>query len=346
MKKTKFLLSLLLFPLLAGAQESSAPEWLNMHFEVRGDYQREYVDGETIKGNSGFKGKFFNIIINGTIAEKWTYSYRQRLNKPNKDATFFDATDWLHLTYSPTTRWQFSAGKQVVGIGGFEYDRAPIDILFGSEYWANIPCYRWGVSAAHIFPKGNDKLMFQVCTSPFDQSGNDMYAYNLLWSGRHEWFTSLYSINLLECQPGKYITYLTLGNQFQIGNACLQLDLMNRATDEHAFFFKDCSVIAELSYLFGQQVNVFGKVSYDVNRTRSTADLCVMPGTEITRIGGGVEYFPLKGSRNLRFHASGGYSFGTNSNLNGSLQDNQAFFNLGIKWRIDLIDTARKVLKI
>ena len=55
-------------------------ELLKLQAETRIDYQREYVDGRSIHSNSGFKGKYLNVIISGTIAKQFSYSYRQRLN--------------------------------------------------------------------------------------------------------------------------------------------------------------------------------------------------------------------------------------------------------------------------
>ena len=72
---------------------------VNLQVETRIDYQREYLDGDAVKSNSGFKGKYLNVILNGNINDHWSYSYRQRLNKGHADQSFFDATDWIHLTY-------------------------------------------------------------------------------------------------------------------------------------------------------------------------------------------------------------------------------------------------------
>lgn len=71
---------------------------------------------------------------------------RHRLNKKNNDASFFDATDWLYLAYRKDN-WELSAGKQVVAIGGYEYDAAPIDLYFcsggGTIYLAIAGVVQW-----------------------------------------------------------------------------------------------------------------------------------------------------------------------------------------------------------
>lgn len=343
MKKLFVTLCMALCVVCVAAQEKS---WVNMQLETRFDYQREYLDGDAVKANSGFKGKYLNVTLNGSINERWSYSYRQRLNKAHSDQSFFDATDWLHLTYKLDDNWSFNAGKQVVGIGGYEYDRAPIDLYFCSEYWNNIPCYQLGVSTTYTTNKGNDSFMFQFCESPFNFNNEDLYAYNLMWYGSHGWYNAIWSLNAQEYASGHFIYYIALGNEFRLGNAKLQLDFMNRATNDHAFFLKDCSVMGELSYLINNKVNVFGRMSYDVNNTNSVGDMCVLPGTEMTRLGAGVEFYPLEeGNRNLRFHAYFCQSFGKNSNPAGTMLPEQTLVDVGVKWKMDILSLTNKIFK-
>lgn len=309
----------------------------NLRLEARADYQREYVDGSEVEDNCGFKGKFLNIRMDGKLGNGFSYSYRQRLNKPNKDASFFDATDWINLTYS-TGAWSFGGGKQVVAIGGYEYDAAPIDLYFCSEYWHHIPCYQVGVSAAYTIGGGSDKFMVQVCQSPWRANAGDMYAYNLMWCASYSNFSTLCSVNMMEVYPGKYINYIALGTELQVGECKLRLDLMNRASDEHAFWGKDISVVGEAEWLPNEHLTLFAKATYDVNNTDGSLDLCVLPGTEITRVGAGVEYYPMKnGSKDVRLHANACYTFGKNGNLAGALIDKQTLVDVGLTWRIDLL---------
>ena len=308
----------------------------NLGMETRLDYQREYIDEEAVKDNCGFKGKYLNIRIDGQLNDKFSYSYRQRLNKGHADASYFDATDWIYLKYQANNNWGFTAGKQVVAIGGYEYDRAPIDIYFASEYWNNIRCYALGVNAIYTFNEGNDQVQAQICESPFIQPGEDMYAYNLIWYGSHGWFNTIYSVNMIENAPGEFINYITLGNKFNVGDFSLELDLMNRAVENQTFFFKDFSVMGELSYAPNDKFNVFAKATYDVNNSDNSGDFCVFPGTEITRIGAGFEYFPLA-DKSVRLHAYFCQNFGDNGNPSGALLDKQTIASVGLKWKMNLL---------
>lgn len=334
------LMALISVPALA--QES---EIMNLQFEVRADYMQEYQNGSKIHGNSGFKGKYLNIRMDGNITDGLSYSFRHRLNRLNSDESFFNATDWITLSYT-RSNWGFSAGKQVVAIGGYEYDRAPIDLYFCSEYWNNIACYQFGVSSTYTTDKGNDMFMLQFCQSPFRKNtlnteGREMFAYNFMWYGNHDFFSTMYSINMIEFLPGRFINYIALGNQFTFGDCRLQLDIMNRATDMKEFIGRDMSIMTEFVWKACEQLNVIAKFTYDVNNTRSEGDLCVAPGTDIFRAGAALEYFPLKTYKDLRLHLNCCHTDGK-SPASAVLRPRQTIVDAGITWKVGLLNIRNK----
>jgi hypothetical protein len=312
---------------------------INLKVEARVDYTREYDDGSINDGATGFKGRYLNVALNGNINKNFSYSWRQRLNKYSSDATFFDATDWVYLSYHPNQNWELSAGKQIVWIGGYEYDKAPIDVYRASEFWNNVACYQMGGSVAYNITPGKDQLLFQVCESPFRKMDNsNMYAYNLMWNGHHGLFSSIYSVNMLEYQKDHYISYISLGNMFRFGKFTVTVDLMNRATSHQAYFFKDFTVIGEADYRINNNFNIFLKGTYDKNSTDNNGDYLVMSGTDMKMLGGGVEYFPLKNSRHdVRLHAYYFYSWGDNGNPDGTLKNKSSYLDLGLTWRVNLL---------
>lgn len=313
-----------------------------LRIEARLDYQRLWDDGETVNSGSGFMGKFINIRLDGNITDNLSYSWRQRLNKGHDDRTFFDATDWVYLQWK-TGNWTIAGGKQVVAIGGWEYDRAPIDLYSCSVFWNNIPCYQIGGSVAYNVTPA-DKLLFQFCESPFFTPDNrNMYAYNLYWSGSHGIFSPLWSVNLLEYTPGHYINYIALGNKFTVGNVSLELDLMNRAASHQAFFFKDCSVMGELAWRPAPRWRLHAKMTYDVNHSGTGADVLVREGTELKMAGAGVEFYPFdKKLGTLRFHANAYYSWGRNSNSADLMHNKTCVLDLGVKWDMNILSLKRK----
>jgi len=327
------------------AMSAQNNELITLRIETRLDYTQEYIQGDKINDNSGFKGKYLNIRMDGTVAEGLTYSYRQRLNKPNGIASFFDATDWITLTYTKSN-WSLSTGKQVVGIGGFEYDGAPIDLYFCSEYWNNIPCYKIGVSGAYTTDDLNDKFMIQLCESPFrtnthNVSNKEMFAYNAMWYGSHDFFSSIWSVNMIEYLPGKFINYIALGNKFAFGDFTIDLDIMNRAVNVKEFLGKDMSVIGQFKWSPSPRLNIFAKFTHDFNDSKEAGDWCVLPGTRITRVGGGLEYFPIKGTTDLRLHLNCCYTNGINTSPSGALQPDQTIIDAGVTWRMNMLKIKR-----
>ena len=332
----------MLIPAFMQAQDNGL---VNLRIEARLDYMQEYLQGNPVNDNSGFKGRYLNIRMDGQISDHFSYSYRQRLNKPNNSITFFDATDWIHLTYT-NRNWSITAGKLVVGIGGYEYDVAPIDLYIYSEYWGNIPCYRVGVSGAYTTDDEKDKFMLQFCESPFrghqlNTDNRQMFAYNAVWYGSHDTFSSIWSVNMLEYLPGKFMNYIALGNRFTFGDFQLDLDIMNRAVSTRNFLGKDMSVMSKFMWTPSENLNLFLVATHDFNHADEIGDWSVLPGTEITRVGAGLEYFPIKNSKDVRLHMACSYADGVNSSPAGLVLPKQTVFDAGVTWKMDMLKIKR-----
>lgn len=323
--------------------ESAHGELLNLNLRARASWHGDWHASEMDNDQSGFKGEYLMLRLDGEIIPGLTYSWRQRFNKSVIDGHFFDATDWININYA-VKGWHFSAGKQVVAIGGWEYDRNPVDLFGCSVFWQNIPCYQFGVSASYDITS-RDNLLFQVSQGLWHKSGmNNVYGYNLMWNGHHGPLTTIWSANLIEYAKGRYISYLALGNKVHVGPFSLELDLMNRAAAHQTFFFRDVSIMGELAYLTPNgRWRAHAKVTYDVNHTDTHADLTVLPGTELTMVGGGVEFFPLKKKRtSLRLHANCYYSWGHNTNEADVMQSKTTLLNIGVTWDMNIFKLHRK----
>lgn len=338
---TTLLLALTTFGSLF-AEEQNEQKILKLDIDVRADFQYDAIEDHTIDSETGFRGKYLVIRADGEIIPGLTYSWRQRLNKMHSDQGFFDATDWVYLNYQ-TGKWNFQAGKEVVAIGGYEYDRAPINLYGCSVFWNNVPCYDLGVSVGYDVTK-SDRITLQTVQSPFFTPENrNMYAYNVMWTGNHGIFSSIWSANMIEYAKGRFINYIALGNRFDVGKWSLELDLMNRAASHQTFLFKDCSVMGELSYTPTSRWKVFGKVTYDVNHSGTGADFTVANGTELTMAGMGAEFYPLRKNRHtLRVHAAAFYSWGKNTIASNLMQDNTTFLSVGLTWNMNLLNISKK----
>lgn len=333
----------------AGAQEGRArrmskyegPEVLKFSLEGRFGWQMFRMDEVTDDDRTGFRGDFFNLRLDARLYKGLSFSWRQRLNITS-ERNFWNSTDWMVLNYAPNKDWLISAGKQVVAIGGYEYDRAPIDMYnSNSEYWNHIGCYQFGASVAYNFCE-NDRLTFQFSNSPFRThiGSNNTYGFSLMWNGRHGIWETIWSLNAFQCTEGRWMNYIALGNKFNFipKRLWLELDYVNRVSSRQAFLFEDCSVIAEMSGKPHSTMRLFAKYTYDVNNTGTDADCYVFDGTEMHGVSGGIEYEPFKKHPEvLRLFAAGGYSWGVNTNPGGAMLDDQVIFNVGAKVNLDVL---------
>lgn len=329
--------SIVLAALFSCAIAASAQVKLDkLQVQTRADHQSVVYDGDVM---SGFSGKYFNVQLAGGAGEHLSFSYRQRLTKSVVSSSYWDATDWAWVGWDFSDKWGVTAGKQVVAIGGYEYDRAPINLYQCSEFWNNIACYQFGVNVIYR-PSANATLTFQVCQSPNRTAADGMYAYNLIWYGNYGWWSPIWSVNMIESQPGRYIQYLSLGNRFELGNDfALELDLMNR-TAAGCNIVGDFSIMSELSYHPTDKINAFAKYTYDRNEDNSLG-FCVLPGTSISRTGAGVEYYPVRDNNILRLHAQTGYAAGKNGNPLGTIRNGDFFFDMGVTFFLDLLNIVR-----
>lgn len=317
---------------------------VSLRFEARADYQRSYLGADLLKNETGFRGNVVNFVLDGTLSDKFGYRYRHRLNSFNVDKAFFDAVDMLYLEYKPTQNLQLKLGKWIVFVGGWEFEPAPIDVYQLGEFTYHFPCYQWGITMSYSLPSLQDQLHLQICQSPYRQAygaeygiDQDMYAINLAWTARHGFFEPLWSINFMEYAPRKFINYISLGNRFYISDKLrLDVDVMNRADQSDGFLFSNYSLFGQLAYQPNEALNIFAKGSYDHNSSGRNPDHCLFDGTDIGRVGLGVEFFPLRNS-DLRLHAIWNYSFGDNPNPNAVLWDKMNVVNVGVTWRMPVI---------
>lgn len=327
------------------AQQQEPHSWLHTaQVEIRTDWQQDHIDGEKNDANSGFKGRYINLILKGNLSDKVSYAYRQRFSKAFSSSGFFDATDWVYVTYTPNDRWAFSGGKQTVAFGGYEWDYAPIDIYQYSEYCNHVLCYQFGVSAAYNLNASN-QLTFQICESPFRTNHPDLYAYNLRWNGSHGAYSNIWSASMIEYMPNHYINYLALGNRLDFKGGHFLLDVTNRYSGGYETgFLDDLTVTTELHIQPTKELNLFAKYGYDKNKANG-GDILVWKGTEFHQAGVGLEYYPLHGSNSLRLHANVFHNWGKNGHPDPVLSDKETVVNVGLTWRADLLNIKKLTKK-
>ncbi len=315
----------------------------SLRLNTRVDYTCDYhLDNDSLA--HGFSGKYLVIALQGKIGEKFSYHLRHRLNSSNINFanTFFQGTDWAYLNWYFMPNFFLSAGKQVVAIGGWEYDTNPIDIYYGTEFWNRVCCYEVGASLNYKDQYGKNHLLFQVCNSPFINSAmQSIYAYNLMWYGNYGAFKTAYSVNMIEYEQGKFINYISLGNKLKFNGVEMYLDITNRASfEQKQFFGQDLTAIFGIGVDIGKKWIVFTKAGYDFNKAQlpnadsheqvtliDAYDQYVTPGKKVDFESLGFEYYPM-GIRDLRLHLCGSHTCVDGAHMFQA--------NLGLTWKINL----------
>ena len=328
---------------VAQRHEVETTDLVNVNVGARFDWNQTSRDGHNESSESGFMADYLRLRLDGQIIPGLTYSWRQRFNKAHADGYILDATDWLFLA------WQYgnlhlSAGKETVLIGSSEYDRNPMDVFVFSDFVYNIACFQLAATVGYDLSK-SDRLSLQLSQSPFSSKDlRNLYSTNLYWAGSHGIWSTLWSANMAQYAPGRWINYIALGNRFDFNPVWFELDLMNRASS-HGAFFGDHSIVANLGYDINSRWTIHAKFSYDRNK-ENTADLCVAPGTDLKMGGAGVEFYPIRrDNHRLRLHADCYYSWGDNGNSADLMQNKTLRWGAGVTWEMDLFSIKAKQTK-
>ena len=337
----------------------------HLKLEFRTDFDC-FSQNDNLK--SGFSGRYLNFVIDGKINDRLFYAYRQRINKVQNFSNFFDATDCLYLGFHITENLSITAGKEVVAMGGIEYDLAPIDVYFHSLFWDNFNCYRFGTDLVYTTKDKSNIFTFQFTNSPYSTDVYDaLYNYSIHWRANFKHFGPVCSVNMYEYKKGSFLNVIALGTSYKFGPVKGYLDFANRAHgDQESFFFKDITVIARLGYNFlDNNLQIYIKGGCDMNDAQPIDvnyahiyDFTVLPGSDVKFYGGGFEYYPLKGKNDLRIHAFFAVSDVKRSMeivtipiiddegepttvqvLNRNNEDCLSYqFNIGLTWRLNYID--------
>lgn len=313
--------------------------------EVRTDF--EYQNDNEVR--TAFSGKYINVILKGDIGKDFHYFYRQRVNKTGSNIadyySFWSGTDMLFLTYDINSSFSLTAGKLCVAVGGWEYDVPPIEVYYASNWWNRCNCYELGAELSFLSKNKNHKLTAQFTNSPFtvqDQSGC-IFSYNLIWHGTMDWFKTSYSTNFMEYEQGRFVSYISLGNAFSFGKLNFYIDMQNRGRfDQSKYFLSDASALGEVKYDVCNKLALFVKGGYDRNECDYDDDdvmyynHSVVPGTSLGFYGGGFEWYPWKGDRNIRIHAFVAAESGTTAY--GQEDKTSLRADVGLTWRLNFIN--------
>lgn len=304
----------------------------SVYFDGRASFRADMAPGGHF--DAGLVGEALNLNMWGKLSPSVSYRLRQRFNIPlyDKDNPL-NATDWLLLSWKATPRWTFNAGKMPTLIGGYEWDYAPIDLHFWSNFDDTIgQYYALGGAAIYQIADGQ-QLQMQVTRSLLSRGYSNVWSSALGWTGSFApWWKTIWAFTFMDDPYRHRMSYTTLGNRFEAGPVALEVDFMyRRALLPIGGMGPDVTVVGHLWWTLGK-FHLFTKGGFDYNDAANVDcngvpyDLTVAPGTRYYYAGGGVEYFPL-GNRHIRLHATGWW-------------DNRAnlfTFNAGVSFRLYVV---------
>ena len=299
----------------------------------------------------GSVGNFSYSLCNHWFASDWDTT--KSLYKDSFRSDYTDFIDWLTLSYQ-VGQFNFTIGKDMLAIGTWELDYYDVDVHTSlvSPFWHKISIYQWGGAVDYTTKDESTNIRFQFGTSPFvSQFGerpftSRLFTYSLDWRGEYGCFAPIWSANLIEYEPGTFIKIASLGNGFFVGNFAAEIDLMYKHLNcsrrdgygkesNHEF-----SVVSKFGYTLKDKVELFVKGGYE-HRTGldifgSEDDFGFMPTDLSTKsfafYGGGVNYYPLRSSKDLRLHAV----------IAANTHSKSLALSIGATYHFNLTDTIRK----
>lgn len=318
----------LAFTCLGGFSQNKVDK---LFFDMRTTFHQQTEEGEY---SSQIRGDYFNVHVLGNISPTIDYRIRHSLSKKGFDEkNMFNGTDIMYINWRPNDRWSFLFGKYAVLIGGYEYDAAPIDVYYYSKFCNNIyQGFTFGGSATYHF-SDSQSIVAQICNSPLSLGNPTIFAYNLAWNGEIlPFWKTIWSVNMVENVNHHFNNYISLGNHFEMGDAMLDIDVMNRSGfGQKKYLFSDMTLISKFIWSVGAW-NICAKAGYEWNDASNVDsegvayDTVIAPGTEYIYAGCGLEWFPL-GRDNVRLHAV--YYRDTDHDRNN--------FELGLTWHVNVI---------
>lgn len=332
--KDKFLGDKSLYEELTNVKKKS--DKFNLYLNMQGSFDANFRNGFE---QGAFKMRQLRIEAKGNLNSWLSYRYRQRLNRSNEGGGMIDnvptSIDYAGIGVKLNDRFSFFAGKQCAAYGGFEFDLNPIDIYQYSDMIDNMSNFMTGLNIGYnVTP--SQQLNLQVLNSrnsSFDstygitensegelpnlRSGKLPLVYTLNWNGNfNDVFKTRWSASVMNEAKGKYLYYYAMGNEVNLGNFNMFVDLMysqegidrngiitgivGHPNGHNAFNAGYFSTVTKLNYRFLPKWNVFAKGMYETASVTKSCD-GLEKGNYRTSWGylTGIEFYPME--TNLHF---------------------------------------------
>lgn len=210
--------------------------------------------------------------------------------------------DMCYMEYS-TGSWAFTLGKDVLTIGGYEFDEWDWNTHTGlaSPLWSYMPCFQWGGKITYTTPSEQNSFSLQMATSPYGEHpfSSGLWTYSLGWIGEYENWGLIGSFSALEMGASSYQLLACLGVNAQLGSwGDLTIDWNNTgAYNELDWSFLDGNCFqSKLTITTVDSWDFSVKGIYNVVPEGS-----ILPSS--WTLGGIAHFYPIENSEDLRLHA-------------------------------------------
>lgn len=322
---TCFLGCLSSLSLLANEETKSVD--LSLH--LRPAYHAQFGGTPMEFEDGGFKFDHIIVDVGGQITPKLSYRYLQRINsvtpiftKENLPATI----DYAYLKYAFNDQFSITAGKQALSIGGFEYNKYPVDVYNYSGLTNFITCYLTGLQTSYS-PTKNQELSFQILNNrlgsweeavgtpqvnlQLEQPSVPLY-FSLGWNSSYfnDALQLRYAVNYTSPAKNKTLFMISGGQKWQSSQFSIYLDAFYQRSEidylggirsytvspeyvvENVEYF---SILGEANWRFNPKWNILLKCFYN-NFSTYKASASMDKGNCLNswNYQAGIEYYPMK----------------------------------------------------
>lgn len=315
--------------LQAQSTDNKKPEALNLSLHLRPAFNSHF-EGKPLKyDDASFRFEHVNVDITGQITPKLTYRYLQRLNKATpvfSTENLPSSIDYAYLKYKFNDHFSVAAGKQALLIGGFEYNKYPVDVYDYSGTTNFITCYLTGVQVAYT-PTKNQEFIFQILNNrmgTWEEAVGKPYAtsnlesptlplyYSIGWNSSYfdDALQLRYAANFTTPAKDKKLFMVTGGQKWQSGDFSVYIDAfyqhsevdylgairnMTDSSDNIAEYVNYFSVLGEINYKLSPKWNILLKCFYN-NYSTYKPSINLDEGNCLTSLNyqAGIEYYPME----------------------------------------------------
>ena len=280
-----------------------------------------------------FTGSAIYSFLDGNIGDHVSYSMSNHWVGTETKALYKDLgyntsnwIDWLYFSFH-NDKFDFSIGKNIINIGLWEQDPNDIDVhsTMASTMWWGGAFYQWGAKFQYTLSEKTN-FSFNFSTSPFSEKhfSSKLFHYGVRWEGQFGWWSPKLSGHLMGYEPSKYVKMICLGQQFTVGETTLELDYSTYSNGWRTLFSNEgllrANAISPLGkkenfellftggYEFCREYDILGdgeEYSFEYDVVVPTG---LMPKKNYYYVGGGVNYYPLNESKDLRLHMTAAYN--------------------------------------